>query len=95
MRLRLLSNGGTRSRFNTDEKNLTKNVETDSPPIGGEKKRFIDIVFAGSSLVFFLPLFGLIALLIKCSDAGPVLYRHGELVMPGVLSNASNLERWC
>lgn len=79
MRLRLLSNGGTRSRFNTDEKNLTKNVETDSPPIGGEKKRFIDIVFAGSSLVFFLPLFGLIALLIKCSDAGPVLYRHWRI----------------
>ena len=81
MRLRLLSNAGTYPRLNAGAKGLmtTRPVEASSAPIGGEKKRFLDIGFAASSLVFFLPLFGLIALLIKCSDAGPVLYRHWRI----------------
>jgi exopolysaccharide production protein ExoY len=57
-----------------------KYPESDLPvPIGGEKKRLIDIIFAGSSLAFLMPLFGLIALLIKISDGGPVFYRHWRL----------------
>jgi len=50
--------------------------EAETIPVGGDKKRSIDIAFAAFWLAFFLPLFGLIALLIKCSDGGPVFYRH-------------------
>jgi exopolysaccharide production protein ExoY len=45
-------------------------------PIGGEKKRLVDIIFSAGSLAFLMPLFGLIAILIKISDGGPVFYRH-------------------
>ena len=48
-------------------------------PVGGDKKRSIDVAFAAFWLAFFLPLFGLIALLIKCSDGGPVFYRHWRI----------------
>jgi exopolysaccharide production protein ExoY len=46
------------------------------PPVGGTAKRFIDIVVASCALIFFLPLIGLIAGLVKLSDGGPVFYGH-------------------
>lgn len=39
-------------------------------------KRFIDFVLASAVLIFALPLMALIALIIKMSDGGPVLYGH-------------------
>jgi exopolysaccharide production protein ExoY len=66
---------GSKNAFDEVE---TVACETDAlgRPVGGERKRLIDIMFAGFWLTFFLPLFGVIALLIKFSDGGPVFYRH-------------------
>jgi exopolysaccharide production protein ExoY len=72
MLVRFFSNEGTRAREIIETKNV-------SVPIGGGRKRFIDISFACCSLAFFLPLFGLIALIIKLSDGGPIFYRHWRI----------------
>jgi exopolysaccharide production protein ExoY len=45
-------------------------------PIGGVPKRVFDILVSFSALLAFAPLFLLIALLLKASDRGPVLYRQ-------------------
>jgi exopolysaccharide production protein ExoY len=45
-------------------------------PIGGVPKRVFDILFSFSVLLAFAPLFLLIALLLKVTDRGPVLYRQ-------------------
>jgi putative colanic acid biosysnthesis UDP-glucose lipid carrier transferase len=39
-------------------------------------KRFFDLVVASLALIFFLPLFGLVALAIKLDSKGPVLFRQ-------------------
>ncbi len=44
--------------------------------VGGAAKRFLDVAFSLLALTFFLPLFGLIACLIKFADGGPVFYVH-------------------
>ena len=47
-----------------------------SSPIGGKAKRCFDVVFASVALIALSPLFLLIAMLIKASDGGSILYRH-------------------
>ena len=39
-------------------------------------KRSFDIAIAGGALITLLPLFGLVACLVKASDGGPIFYRH-------------------
>jgi exopolysaccharide production protein ExoY len=68
-------------RLGNDARTATLVIEStvfhgSAGPIGGVMKRFVDVVFAGGALMFFLPLFGMIAGLIKLSDGGPVFYRH-------------------
>ena len=50
--------------------------ENQASPIGGGAKRLFDVVFAALGLLLLSPSFLLIALAIKLTDAGPVLYRH-------------------
>jgi len=50
-----------------------------SLPLGGVVKRTIDLAIASFIMIFFLPLFGLIATTIAVFDGGPVLYRHPRL----------------
>src|SRR5262245_28610689 len=45
-------------------------------PIGGIVKRSFDVVLATGGLITLLPLFVLVACLVKVYDGGPVLYRH-------------------
>jgi lipopolysaccharide/colanic/teichoic acid biosynthesis glycosyltransferase len=45
--------------------------------------RVLDIVIAATGLLFFLPLFALIALAIKCADPGPVFFRHRRVGLGG------------
>jgi exopolysaccharide production protein ExoY len=47
-----------------------------SLPLGGVIKRIMDLVIASFVLIFFLPLFGLVAATIAVFDGSPVLYRH-------------------
>ncbi len=48
-----------------------------------EWKRSFDLVFSLMVIVFTLPLTLLIALLIKCSDGGPVFYGHKRITVTG------------
>src|SRR5215831_9324356 len=52
---------------------------TRSHPIGGMAKRAIDVVVASLALIFFLPLFGFVAALVKFFDRGPVIYVHRRI----------------
>ena len=51
-------------------------ADIDFPPIGGLVKRGFDIVGALVGLIALSPLFVLIALLVKFSDGGSILYSH-------------------
>jgi exopolysaccharide production protein ExoY len=48
-------------------------------PIGGPLKRTLDVAIASAALVLLLPLFALIACLVKASDGGPIFYGHSRL----------------
>ncbi len=50
-------------------------------------KRTFDIVFSGCVLVFGLPLFLIIALLVKCTSKGPIFYCSMRLGQDGNLFN--------
>jgi len=49
----------------------------------GVSKRLLDITISSVALVFLLPLFGLVALLIKSTSKGPVFYRQERLGLGG------------
>ncbi len=48
------------------------------------KKRIFDLVFASFVLVFFSPIFLLIALLVITTSKGPVLYKHTRIKKEGL-----------
>ena len=48
-------------------------------PVGGHAKRAMDVAGAAFLIVFFLPLFLLIALAVKVNSPGPVLFGHRRL----------------
>lgn len=50
-------------------------------------KRLIDIVISSVALLLLSPLFGIIALLIKAEDKGPVFFRQERLTMHGKVFN--------
>lgn len=56
-------------------------IRQDKSPFGrnGIVKRIIDVSISVAALVFLLPLFVLVALLIKSSSKGPVFYRQERL----------------
>lgn len=53
--------------------------QTPSSKVRDAAKRVLDIGFAFVALIFFLPLFMLIPLLIKTTSPGPVLYGHKRI----------------
>ncbi|HZT86888.1 MAG TPA: sugar transferase [Stellaceae bacterium] len=59
--------------------------ETDAPPIGGYAKRAFDATVAVVALFLLLPLFLVIAALVKVSDGGAVFYRHQRVGQNGRL----------
>lgn len=46
-------------------------------------KRAFDVVVSSAALLFLLPAFATIALLVKLSDGGPILYRHTRVGRQG------------
>jgi exopolysaccharide production protein ExoY len=62
-------------------------IHLDSPAISGGSysKRCFDIFFAVSAILFLLPLFFLLAALIKMLDRGPIFYRHQRIGRNGAL----------
>jgi exopolysaccharide production protein ExoY len=54
-------------------------ANADCPPVGGALKRGFDILGAGAGLVALSPLFLLLAMLVKFSDGGSVLYGHRRI----------------
>ncbi|MFC7397625.1 sugar transferase [Chelatococcus sp. GCM10030263] len=55
---------------------LPLDTDVQVAPLGGLLKRALDVSIASLALIWFSPLFLLVALLIKLTDRGPVLYRH-------------------
>ncbi len=53
-------------------------------PIGGRPKRILDIVASSMALVLLAPFLALIAVAVKLSMGGPVLYRHRRIGYNGV-----------
>jgi len=51
--------------------------------ITGLPKRLFDVAISLSALVFLLPIFLIISLMIKLSDGGPVFYRHTRCGLGG------------
>jgi len=43
---------------------------------GGKAKRIFDVIVASLTLIAFLPLFSFVALWLKATDPGPVIFRH-------------------
>jgi exopolysaccharide biosynthesis polyprenyl glycosylphosphotransferase len=61
-------------------------VHVTLPQFRGAKyvvKRSFDVLFAGAALIALLPVFALIALLIKLEDGGPVIYRQTRVGLRG------------
>jgi exopolysaccharide production protein ExoY len=72
--------------FDTNENGMTEENHVNSEAykqscipnnaVGGQLKRVFDIVFASVVLLLILPLFIIVALMLKVTDPGPVIYRH-------------------
>jgi exopolysaccharide production protein ExoY len=43
---------------------------------GGKTKRIFDLLIAATMLLVFIPLFAFVALVVRLSDNGPVIFRH-------------------
>jgi exopolysaccharide production protein ExoY len=54
-----------------------------SSPLGGALKRGFDVLGASLALLVFSPLLILLALLVKLSDGGPILYGHARVGRSG------------
>lgn len=52
-------------------------------PIGGGKKRVLDLIVASAALVAAVPLMVFIAILIRATMGGPVLFRHQRIGFGG------------
>ncbi len=51
--------------------------------VGGQLKRVFDIVFASTILLLILPLFIIVAVVLKVAEPGPVFYRHVRIGLWG------------
>jgi exopolysaccharide production protein ExoY len=60
-----------------------RSTSDDHPPVGGVRKRFFDVVSAACAIVLLSPLLAMIALLIKLSDGGSVVYAHRRVGRKG------------
>src|SRR5262249_16031143 len=56
-----------------------KEATVPKQPNGVPIKRTLDIVIALGALVTLVPVFGLVAGLVKAADGGPIFYRHTRL----------------
>lgn len=52
---------------------------------GGKTKRIFDIIVASLTLFIFLPLFAFVAILVRLSSPGPVIFRHMRVGQGGRL----------
>jgi exopolysaccharide production protein ExoY len=79
--------------FDTDENSMTgvNNVTSEASEqpyisnyaVGGKIKRLFDIVFASIILFSILPLFIIVAVVLKVAEPGPVIYRHVRIGLWG------------
>jgi len=44
--------------------------------VGGRAKRLFDVVFASFVILLTLPLFIIVAIMVKLTDPGPIIYKH-------------------
>lgn len=73
-------------RGNIDEFDGLQIISLQSSPLSGWNalvKRAVDICVGAAALIFFAPVMGIIALLIKGTSPGPVLYRQERMGLDG------------
>ena len=63
---------------------VSTSSKTRTKPLGGSRKRIFDTIISSILLVFFSPLYILVAISIKLCDGGPVFYKHTRI---GFLGN--------
>jgi lipopolysaccharide/colanic/teichoic acid biosynthesis glycosyltransferase len=51
--------------------------------VGGQKKRLFDVVFALLIILATLPLFIIVAVMLKVAEPGPIIYRHVRIGLWG------------
>jgi exopolysaccharide production protein ExoY len=56
---------------------------TEAGPVGGNTKRAFDIAGAIAAIILLLPLFCLIAIIIKAADGGPIFFLHSRIGRSG------------
>lgn len=79
MSYRVHSNLRMQSLGSTPE--TARAIAPQPPPVGGGIKRAVDLALGLSAALLLVPLFVMIAVLIKLSDGGPVFYRHRRIGM--------------
>jgi Sugar transferases involved in lipopolysaccharide synthesis len=67
-----------------DGNSLPSKWEIGKLPLGGNAKRIFDVAVSAALIVFFLPLFAVIAIMVKLSSPGPALFGHRRLGHRGV-----------
>ena len=65
------------------ESELSKRSSGAEYAVGGQTKRLFDVVFASLFLLLTLPLFIIVAVVLKVTDPGPVIYRHVRIGLWG------------
>jgi exopolysaccharide production protein ExoY len=70
-------------RENTAELDLYSDNVKAHPPVGGLGKRSLDLLFAGATLLFFAPLFLILAGLVRLTSRGPAIYGHARVGYDG------------
>jgi len=73
--------GLTDVSYTAAESNIAGTSRVHQRPVGGGVKRTVDLAVALSAAILLLPLFVMIAVLIKLYDGGPVFYRHRRIGM--------------
>ncbi|MFV2053315.1 sugar transferase [Aliiroseovarius sp. YM-037] len=66
-----------------DRKPIAYPVKNRRVAVGGRVKRLLDISLAALGLIVLLPLFALVALAVKLTSSGPVLYGHSRIGFRG------------
>ncbi|PNG24756.1 sugar transferase [Methylocella silvestris] len=52
-------------------------------PVGGRIKRYFDVLVTGFIVIVLAPVFILLSIALKCTDKGPLLYKHPRIGRDG------------
>lgn len=62
---------------------FVKRSHTPQDVVGGRSKRIFDLLVASVTFIAFLPIFFTVAILVKLTDPGPIIFRHVRVGLDG------------